>query len=206
MKYFTEQIQKIIEKYILNKKSYFSRDINLMIIDYLNNEGESLRLLKILRIKKKYYTTKYCYDINELDKAKYRVNNIIIYNMEDLNKIKDLKIKKSRLFICFNENEKIDNYPKNVERLTFGHYFNQSVDNLPKNLTHLIFGELFNQPVLKLPNTITHLKFRDEFNKEVDNLPKGLINLTFGWKFDQKVDNLPNSMKIRGCSASSYLV
>ncbi len=194
---------------------YFYRDINLIIINYLNSEKLSLKLLKILKIQTKYYTSKKYHIITRMDKVRYKINKVIVSNVNQLNKITDnYKNKIMKLKFMTKFDQKIDRLPKNMcgacighenihkctilpknlTHLTFGRYFNQKIDNLPKNLICLTFGYSFNQSVNNLPNSITYLTFGHYFNQEVSNLPQSLTHLTFGHYFNQSVDNLPNNI------------
>ena len=55
-------------------------------------------------------------------------------------------------------NQKVDNLPKNLICLTFGHCFDQKVDNLPLNLTHLTLGWYFSKSVNNLPLNLEEVK------------------------------------------------
>ncbi len=195
---------------------YFPTDVSLMIINYLNDKNESLKLLKILGIEEKYYTSK---DYHSAEHAtehnrKHKIDKVVIFNTDDLAKIQSLKIKKIKMvdamnfFVDVNNlpkslthltfgyefNQSVDNLPNTVTHLTFGFHFNHSIDKLPKNLTHLTFGFMFNKPIHNLPEGLTHLEFGSHFNLPINNLPNGLTHLTFSGYFNQLVDNLPNNL------------
>ncbi len=188
--------------------NYFSRDVNLEIINYLNSENESIRLLWMLKIKKKYYTSKrYCV-IKNISKVKYKIDKILINKKVELSMIGS-KIKAIEFDYYFNEvvdqcKECIDPkhvaqhictiLPAHITHLTFGLHFNQPVNNLPNKITHLTFGEQFNKCSDKLPESVTHLVFGHYFNQSVNNLPKNLTHLTFENLFNQPVNNLPKNL------------
>ncbi len=214
--------------------SYFPRELNILIINYLNSEEESLRLLNLLEIKEKYYTSKlYFWLSEEMTCIKYKIERVTVgCDGKEIDKIKDMKIK--RIKFCLDDFYSYINYPtiivphgslstiypdsydcdarilsfvpKEVTHLEFISNFNCRINNIPKQITHLSLGRDFNQPVDNLPEGLTHLTFGRKFDKPADNLPKTLTHLTFGTYFDQKVDNLPNTLKIGGCETSSYLV
>ncbi len=175
---------------------YYPRELNITIIEYLDNEAESLKLLEILKIDGKYYTSKEYYEICYITtfKTKYKIKNVIINTKEELNEIKQLVDIKGIKFGCdFNE---IVNglLPKNLKYLEFGDSFDKEVNNLPEKVKHLTFGVMFNQPVDMLPKSISHLTFGQNFDRLVDNLPKNLTHLTFGAYFDKIVNKLPDHL------------
>ncbi len=232
MEYFTTQIKGILRKYIpdehevrrtpslgykyknCEKIILFPRDINLMIVNYLNKERDALGLLKILKINDEYYTSKLYYTITTANKVNYRVNKYIVKNIDDLDKINNLKIKEISLKLhseistdnlqentvglifeeSYSRKINIDKLPKNLVKLELDCNFNQTVDNLPKKITHLTFELKFNQPVDNLPNTIKYLTFGRDFDQCVDDLPKKITRLIFGCFFNQPVNSLPNSI------------
>ncbi len=188
---------------------YFPREINLVTIDYLDDEDESLKLVILLNIEEKYYTSKCYHDAkkvirinskdryeNHIIKIRYKINKIIINDVDELREVCKLKIRVIQIKFSsdFDSFVNTDNLPREITHLTFGDFFNQPVDNLPKSITHLTFGIMFNQSVYNLPDSITKLTFGHKFNQPVDNLPKSITQLTFGYYFNQPVDNLSDSI------------
>ncbi len=201
MKYFTEQIKKIVNKYVSNKEPiilhthYFPREINLMIIDYLDNDDESYKLLKMYGIKKKYYTSRNYHLVKYVNRKKYKIDKIIIKNVNELNKINNIKTKIRRILFDPQFNSPVNNLPSTITHLTFGYMFNQAVDKLPEELTYLTFGDSFNQKVPKLPKKLIRLQFGCEFNQVINNFSSGITYLQFGGKFNQKITNLPECLE-----------
>ncbi len=194
--------------------NYFPRDLNIVVANYLNTDEESLKLLNMLNINEKYYTSKNYHRIDGINTTKYKIDKVIICSNEDGYKIYKLKkiIKRIILYDCnlnltnlpeqlthllfknYAINQPIDILPKGLKYLRFDCKYNESMDNLPKVLTHLICSDYFNQKVDNLPQSLTYLTFSDSFNQTVNNLPQSITHLTFGHCFNQKVDNLPNTI------------
>ena len=95
----------------------------------------------------------------------------------------------------FNKPINGDSIPKTVTYIHFGWYFNQTVDNLPTSIIHLIFGRDFNQPPNNIPTSVKYLIFGHDFNQSVDKLPSSIKNIEFGHHFNQTVDKLPSFIK-----------
>ncbi len=187
------------------------KEVNIMVIDYLNDENESFKLLELLEIDEKYYTSKLYHPIEFINIVKYRIRKILITERKQLyelykiqNKITHIKFGKmfnqgtDELFKSFNKKNKNSAqqkyFPKYLTHLTFGSEFNQNVDNLPDGIKVLKFGDDFNRKVDNLPNSLTRLTFGNNFNQPVNKLPESLTHLIFGYSFNQLVDNLPNNI------------
>ncbi len=212
---------------------YFPRDVNLIVLNYLDDEAECKKILEKCGIPIKYYTSKKYHTLEEFkNNTKYRINKLIINNVNELAEINNKTIKEIQFGHNFNQpidglpevgrsflpnsithltfgnnfNKSINKLPSSITHLEFGNNFNRPVNNLPNSITHLTFGNNFEQSVDNLPNLITHLTFGHWFNLLVNNLPNSITHLTFGERFNKCVDNLPKGMKLRGCETSSHLV
>ncbi len=176
---------------------YFVTDINMVIINYLDNDNESLQLLEVLKINEKYYTSKEYHNMKYIDKTKYKINKIIVNDwggLYEFNDLEDKRNKKYKNYTSYSTNRP----PDKITHLEFGRYFNRKVDNLllPEYLTHLKFGAYFNRTVDKLPKNIIYLKFGHSFNQKIDNLPEEIEYLTLGYCFNKNV-NLEKYKKIK---------
>ena len=84
----------------------------------------------------------------------------------------------------------LEEYPRYLTHLTFGHYFNQNIkDCIPASVTHLTFGDCFNQNIKDcIPASVTHLAFGDCFNQDIkDCVPSGVTHIAFGFWFNQDI-------------------